>query len=133
MLRNWLRERRAFRREGPRRGSNSHVRLERLEDRIAPAILPPDVASQISDAVLLKVPQLISGSLTNAANIPILGSALSRSLTTDQLGQKLAQQVSDAIKDPKGQHYNDDGAFPVATTLVDAVHASATEQVPFAL
>ncbi len=141
MLWTWLRNRRASRpgttdnapdpQRWPR--GTACLRLERLEDRIVPNnTIPAPIAALIAGKIESLVPQLISGSLTNVSGIPVLGTALAKSLTTGMLGQALADGVANAITDPTGAHYQDDGNLP-ATVLVDPVKASATETVPFNL
>src|SRR5262249_15188978 len=110
--------------------------LERLEDRVAPAILPPTVAAELAAGVKMQLPQLFSSSLGNASNVPMLGTALAMALAPDaqgnSVGKSFAEQIATALQAPTGQHYQADGAAPT-TVRVDPVHATATEQVPFAL
>jgi hypothetical protein len=114
--------------------------LELLEDRtllqgVPPAFtIPQPTVDQFSTALQAKLPALVSSSLGNASGIPIVGTALAQSLTTDQLASKLVQDVITNLNTSDPQ-YSDavSTSTGMATVWVDAVHEHATETVPFSL
>jgi hypothetical protein len=106
--------------------------LETLGDHIVPAplkVIPQADVDKFATNFTAKIPALVNSSLSNSGGIPILGTALAKSLDNDNLAAQIAQDVvmnCNALN----PRYTDDLSGNVT---VDTVHETATEVVPFGL
>jgi hypothetical protein len=125
--------------------------VEALEERTLlhmpfpqPVIPQATVDKQVAPALMNNLPK-IANSLGGASNIPILGTALAKSLTTDHLMNNLVNDVlknlrelptpdQDPNPDPSQyENYTDALSGNVLSLTVDTVHEQATETVPLTL
>jgi hypothetical protein len=152
MTQNWFSGRRIQGLNPLRRRRSVLPRLERLEDRTLFHIPAPTfvihqtyVDNDIAPALMNNLP-MITSSLGAASNIPIIGTALAKSLTTDNLTANLVQDVLNNLRelpppsqmDPnpdltKYENYTDMPNGNMLSLTVDTVHEHATETVPFSL
>src|SRR5262249_2860846 len=132
MLRSWWKRSVSLRnssKEQRRRAAGRWGRpsLEVLEDRTllhtpAPAVpIPqPIVDSQVAPTLMNNLPQITS-SLGGASNVPIIGTALAKSLTTDQLTSDLVNDVLKNLNE-QNKNYTDQLTGNVLSVTVDTVH-----------
>src|SRR5262245_145616 len=107
MLPNWLRKLRLQSRpvsktlqgSGRRKGSRRCLpTLESLEDRtLLSGDIPKSVLDDFTNKLKDTLPKLLTNSVGGVRGVPVLGSALAQSLTTDMLATQLTDDIVNNI------------------------------------